>query len=66
LQPESAAHRSVEHGAPLAGMRPWRCAWIAWIRCASCRAAGSHPSMKRLEPAPPSTRRRVARLGNMN
>ena len=32
--------------------------------CAGCRAPGSHPSTIRLEPAPPSTRRGVARLGN--
>ena len=52
-------------GAPLAGMRPRRCARVAWIRCAECRAPGSHPSKLRLEPAPPSTRRIVARLANI-
>ena len=29
-----------------------------------CRVMGSHPSIMRLEPAPASTRRSVARLGN--
>ena len=34
-------------------------------RVSRCRAAGSHPSTKRLEPAPPSTRRCVARLAKV-
>ena len=52
--PSSALRR-----APLAGMRPRRWEPVAWIRCAERRAPGSHPSKKRLEPAPPSTRRVV-------
>ena len=49
-------------GAPLAGMRPRRCAFVLRIRARLCPAPGSHPSRERLEPAPPCAGHFVGRL----
>ena len=49
-------------GAPLAGMRPHRRAPVLRVRACYCPAAGSHPSKKRLEPAPPCAGHFVGRL----
>ena len=49
-------------GAPLAGMRPRRRAPVLRIMARSCPAPGSHPSMERLEPAPPCAGHFVGRL----
>jgi len=49
-------------GAPLAGMRPRRRAWVPRIMARLCPATGSHPTMKLLEPAPPSAGHFVGRL----
>jgi len=57
--PSSALRR-----APLAGMRPRRRAQGPRIRACSCLAAGSHPSMECLEPAPPCAGHFVGRLGH--
>ena len=52
-------------GAPLAGMRPRRCAQVLRIRARYCPAAGSHPSIERLEPAPPRAGHFVGRLDHI-
>ena len=49
-------------GAPLAGMRPRRCAPVLRIRACFRPAPGSHPSKRRLEPAPPCAGHFVGRL----
>ena len=51
-------------GAPLAGMRPRRCAHVLRIKARYCPAAGSHPSKTCLEPAPPCAGHFVGRLGH--
>ncbi len=55
--PSSALRR-----APLAGMRPRRCALVLRMKARLCPAPGSHPSMERLEPAPPCAGHFVGRL----
>ena len=52
-------------GAPLAGMRLHRRAPVLRVRACYCPAAGSHPSKKRLEPAPPCAGRFVGRLDHI-
>ena len=52
-------------GAQLAGMRPRRRVGVPHLIARSCPAPGSHPSRKRLEPAPPYAGRFVARLANI-
>jgi len=49
-------------GAPLAGMRPRRRAQGPRMMACSRPAAGSHPSIERLEPAPPCAGHFVGRL----
>ena len=55
--PSSALRR-----APLAGMRPRRCAPVLRMKVRLCPASGSHPSIERLEPAPPCAGHFVGRL----
>ena len=52
-------------GAPPAGMRPRRRAPVLRIKACHCPAAGSHPSKKRLEPAPPCAGHFVDRLDHI-
>jgi hypothetical protein len=49
-------------GAPLAGMRPRRRAKVPRMMARYRPAAGSHPTMKPLEPAPPYAGHFVGRL----
>src|SRR6187551_530152 len=64
LQPELAAHRSVEQGPRSRGCDREGGRESRGFGALPVAFRGSHPSIQRLEPAPPSTRRRVARLGN--
>ncbi len=52
-------------GAPLAGMRPRRRAQGPRMMACSRPAAGSHPSIERLEPAPPCAGHFVGRLDHI-
>ena len=52
-------------GAPLAGMRPRRRARVPRVMARPCPASRSHPTLKRLEPAPPSAGHFVGRLGHI-
>jgi hypothetical protein len=57
--PSSALRR-----APFSGMRPRRRVLGSCVMARICPAPGSHPSIERLEPAPPCTGHFVDRLGH--